>query len=221
MTWADTSDMAGGAPTDEALELTQECTVEAAVFEGHARRRMALLATVFGGGLTVIVLMRLVFGGPTEVQADPVDEEIVAKFLEPAESGASPMISTFGLVSIFGQGSATEQHVPWSRVKGNPFILPGAESTAATPMPTQTVNSVKRAREAQLREQVEAMRVSMVLRGRHTVAVVGDISLPLAEVVELDPQTRITLVRIDGSGVHVRLDDPVLDVRVEVALSRP
>jgi len=69
--------------------------------------------------------------------------------------------------------------------------------------------------------RIAAMRVAMVLQGRHSVAMIDDISLPINREVELDTRMHLMLTDITASTITVRAIDPTIQVSVDVVLDRP
>jgi hypothetical protein len=88
-------------------------------------------------------------------------------------------------------------------------------------MSASRIDEARETRIEEMRSQVEDMRVSMVLRGRHSVAVVGSMSLPLNSDVDFDERTQIRLISLDGRGVVVRATDTELGASVDIELPRP
>jgi hypothetical protein len=184
---------------------------------------MMLMTVVAGGGLCLIVIMRMLSGGPTAANADFDAAQKISAYLSPASSQATgdPPPSNDDPLRVLAQSNGPKLHVPLEALRGNPFVLPGRLLDAPIMMSQSRIDEAREARIAQMQAQLSDMRVSMVLRGRHSVAVVGDISLPLHEDVDLDERTQLRLLSLDGPGVLVQATDSELDVSVEVELPRP
>ena len=192
-------------------------------FSGQHRTRVILMGLVTGGGLCLIVVMRLLSGGPAAATAEFNAEHEITAYLDPAEtqSDGQVLLAHEDPLRILARSNGPKLRVPLEALKGNPFVLPGRLIDAPIMMSQSRIDEAREARVSQMRSQVSEMRVSMVLRGRHSVAVVGDISLPLNKDVELDERTKLRLLSVDGPGVLVQATDSELDVSVEVELPRP
>ena len=73
----------------------------------------------------------------------------------------------------------------------------------------------------QMQMTVEAMRVSMVLQGRSSLAIVGGVSLSMDKPVEYEPDLVLQLVEVNERGIMVTATDPLLHASIDVRLSRP
>lgn len=192
-------------------------------FSGQRRTRMMLMGLVTGGGLCLIVFMRLLSGGPAKATAEFTAEQEISAYLNPAasETNGNLQLADDDPLRLLAQSNGPKLLVPYEALKGNPFVLPGRLIDAPIMMSQSRVDEAREARSAQMQSQLAEMRVSMVLRGRHSVAVVGNISLPLHKDVEFDERTQLRLLSLDGPGVLVQATDSELDVSVEVELPRP
>jgi len=217
MNWTDPSD---GEFTDDAAIVVP---ADSSPFSGQRRTRVILMSLVTGGGLCLIVIMRLLSGGPAAATAEFNAEQEISGYLSPADPVVvtMPPTSNDDPLRILARSSGPKIRVPLAALKGNPFVLPGRLIDAPIMMSQSRIDEARDARVTEMRSRISEMRVSMVLRGRHSVAVVGDISLPLQKNVELDERTTLQLLSLDGSGVLVQAIDSELDVSVEVELPRP
>jgi hypothetical protein len=217
MNWTDPSD--GESIDDDAIVVPDDSSP----FSGQRRTRVILMSLVTGGGLCLIVVMRLLSGGPAAATAEFNAEQEISGYLSPADPIVVTMspIGTDDPLRILARSNGPKVRVPLAALKGNPFVLPGRLIDAPIMMSQSRINEARDARITEMRSRISEMRVSMVLRGRHSVAVVGDISLPLQKNVELDERTTLQLLSLDGSGVLVQATDSELDVSVEVELPRP
>ena len=196
---------------------------DAAPFSGQRRTRMVLMGLVAGGGLCLIVIMRLLSGGPAAATAEFNAEEEIVAYLNPAVPSLSNnvQLDDDDPLSVLAHSNNPKLRVPLEALKGNPFVLPGRLIDAPIMMSQSRIDEAREARITQMHSQISEMRVSMVLRGRHSVSVVGGISLPLHKDVELDERTHLRLLSLDGPGVLVQATDSELDASVEVELPRP
>lgn len=204
---------------DEFIAATETATP----FAGHTRKRVMLMSLVAGGGLCLIVVMRMLSGGPTTANAGFEAEQEISAYLTPSQDQASTptQLDHDDPLRVLAQSNEPKLRVPLHALKGNPFVLPGRLMDAPIVMSESRIDEAREARIEQMRAQVAEMRVSMVLRGRHSVAVVGNISLPLDTDVDLDERTQLRLVSLDAGGLVVRATDVKLDASVDIELPRP
>lgn len=192
-------------------------------FAGHRRKRVMLMSLVAGGGLCLIVVMRMLSGGPSTASAGFEAEREISAYLTPNQDqhGSAPQPDHTDPLHVLAQSNGPKLRVPLRALKGNPFVLPGRLLDAPIVMSASRIHEARDARIEQMRAQVQDMRVSMVLRGRHSVAVVGNMSLPLSTDVEFDERTMLRLISLDGPSVVVRATDAELGATVDIELPRP
>ena len=213
MNWADLSDTAGAVEPAEQPRPTTP-------FSKQRRKRVAVMAMLIGGGLMMIVGMRFLSGGPTTAPADTGAAVEISSYLAPAPDGDAPdpKSDPLAVLAGFGTGPQSMSHATLDR---NPFLIPG--SSIESPMPLSPVNADHRRDErvAALQAAVEVLRVSVVLQGRRSMAVVGGVNLPIDTPVEFDTDLTLTLVSVDAAGITVEATDPILGISTPVQLSRP
>ena len=217
MNWTDPLN----TPSEEHEFIAE--TETATPFAGHTRKRVMLMSLVAGGGLCLIVVMRMLSGGPATANASFEAEREISAYLTPSQTQASTptQLDHDDPLRVLAQSNGPKMRVPLNALKGNPFVLPGRLMDAPIVMSESRIDEAREARIEQMRAQVAEMRVSMVLRGRHSVAVVGNISLPLDTDVDLDERTQLRLVSLDAGGLVVRATDVKLDASVDIELPRP
>ncbi len=215
MNWSDASAPSVPEATSQIDEQSSACQP----FSQQRRMRLLVLSLVIGGGLLMIVGMQLITGGPASAVAASDAESTISAYLAPDDSIAH--VAKDDPLAVLSRFGTPQMSVPLSNLRHNPFLLPGSAAGGPTPLPRITVDQARTAREAELRSRVAHMRVSMVLQGRHSVAVVGDLSLPFGTPVELDQRTHLRLVSIDRRGITVEASDPSIDVSTLIQLDRP
>jgi hypothetical protein len=216
MNWTEPID----TPNDEQVFVVTESTTP---FAGQRRKRVLLMTLVAGGGLCLIVAMRMLSGGPTTANAGFEAEKEISGYLIPhqTQNETSTQPNQDDPLHVLAQSNGPKMRVPLHALKGNPFIVPGRLMDAPIVMSASRIDEARETRIEEMRSQVEDMRVSMVLRGRHSVAVVGSMSLPLNSDVDFDERTQIRLISLDGRGVVVRATDTELGASVDIELPRP
>ncbi len=189
-------------------------------FSKQRRNRIAVMVMLIGGGLMMIVGMRFVSGGPATATADSGAEVEISSYLAPAADGTAPDPISDPLAVLAGFGS-TPPSMNHTTLDRNPFLIPGG--TVNVPMTYSPVDEGQRteARVAELQAEVEVLRVSVVLQGRRSMAVVGGLNLLIDTPVEFDTDLTLTLVAVDTGGITVEATDPTLGVSTDVHLSRP
>jgi hypothetical protein len=214
--WTDLSDVTASA------EPSVEPAVPAAMtpFTKQRRNRIAVMTMLIGGGLMMIVGMRFLSGGPASATADTGAAVEISSYLAPSPDGDAPDPATDPLAVLagFGAGPPSTHHASLDR---NPFLIPG--SSMESPMPLSPVNADHHRAErlADLQAAVEVLRVSVVLQGRRSMAVVGGVNLPIDTPVEFDTDLTLTLIGVDAAGITVEATDPLLGLSTPVHLPRP
>jgi len=190
-------------------------------FAAQRRRRMLVLALVIGGGCLTIVGMRLHSGGPTAAIADDGASNAISAYLAPpsAEQKVSPPPTD--PLSILARCAQPPNHIPVESLKSNPFLLPGGLSALPVVTSRTSQEDLREARRIHMQQQLESMRVSLVLQGRHSVAVVGNVTLPLDHTIEYDADLHLTLLAIAPQSVRVEASDPLSEATIQVDLPRP
>jgi hypothetical protein len=212
MTWNDISDADG-----ESADVFQP---SATPFSQQRRKRLVVLALLVGGGLLAIVGMRVVSGGPTAANADTAAEVAISRYLAPPAEDAEPSAGEDPLAVLAGFG-APPASIPVDSLRSNPFVLPGSNADTPLNLAPANLDHARSARMTEMQMTVEAMRVSMVLEGRHSVAIVGGTRLPMHKPVEYDADLILELSDVNARGLVVTATDPELGATIDVRLSRP
>ncbi len=217
MTWSDVERTGGVNAQDDMFEPTTQATP----FAAQRRRRLFIMALVLGGGCLTIVGMRLYSGGPTTAVAADDAVETISAYLAPDQERLAADIPVDDPLVVLARCAEPPDHVPVEDLKSNPFLLPGGLSALPTVPSHTSQENLRETRREQMEQQVQAMRVSMVLQGRHSVAVVGDVTLPLEHPIEYQPNLTLTLLSISNGQVRLRATDPLADTSITLDLPRP
>ncbi|MDP7070832.1 MAG: hypothetical protein QF561_05740 [Phycisphaerales bacterium] len=213
MTWAEV-DHAGGIGSEAEVESVQT------PFSRHRRTRVLVMSLVVGGGLAMIAAMRMLSGGPAQTAASTEAQVAISAYLSPPKDTAD-LASSQDPLRVLRQFQSPIERVPYESLRGNPFILPDGATVVPVARSQTSIDDARNARAFQMREEIGSMRVSMVLQGRSSLAVVGGITLPLEKAVEYDAQTTLVLKAVTSGGVVVEATDTALSLTVAVDLPRP
>ncbi len=216
MTWAEANE-SGGLASERGTATPQT------PFAQQRRTRIVIMALVIGGGLAMIAAMRVLSGGPSQTAANSDAQVAISAFLAPAtgdrltDSGSAASDP----LKVLAEFNTPIARVPFDSLRANPFILPGGAMAIPVARSQTSIDDARNARAFQMREELAAMRVSMVLQGRSSLAVVGGITLPLEKPVEYDSQTTLCLKSVSSAGVIVEATDTALSLTIAVDLPRP
>ncbi len=213
MTWAEANE-SGGLATAANIPTSQT------PFSQHRQTRIVIMVLVMGGGLAMIAAMRMLSGGPAQTTAGTDAQIAISAYLAPAtdEQADATVADPLQVLAEFNTPIA---RVPFDALRTNPFILPGGTMAIPAARSQTSIEDARNARAFQMREEIGDMRVSMVLQGRSSLAVVGGITLPLEKPVEYDSQTTLCLKAVSSAGVVVEATDTTLKLTVTVDLPRP
>lgn len=212
MNWADQYDTG-----DESADVFQP---SATPFSQQRRNRFVVLTLLIGGGLLTFVGMWTLSGGPASASAGTDAEVAISRYLAPAPAGenTSSAEDPLAVLASFGAPSTS---VPVEALRSNPFLIPGRNAGLPIQLAPASMDQARDDRMIQMQMTVEAMRVSMVLQGRSSLAIVGGVSLSIDKPVEYEPDLVLQLVEVNERGITVTATDPLLDASIEVRLSRP
>ena len=188
-------------------------------FSTQRRMRLWVLTMVVGGGLILVICMRFLTGGPQAALASTEDSQAISQYLNPFTNAASS--STNDPLAILARFDSKPVRIPLDSLRSNPFVLPGSFVSGPSSLPLAAADQARTSRGEEMKLRIAAMRVAMVLQGRHSVAMIDDISLPINREVELDTRMHLMLTDITASTITVRAIDPTIQVSVDVVLDRP
>jgi hypothetical protein len=212
MNWTDQYDTGG--------ESTDVFQPSATPFSQQRRKRFVVLSLLLGGGFIAIIGMRTISDGPASANAGTDAEVAISRYLAPAPTAeeTSGAEDPLAVLASFG---APATSVAVEELRSNPFMIPGRNSGMPIQLAPVRMDQDRNDRMTQMLMTVEAMRVSMVLEGRHSVAIVGGVSLSIDKPVEYEPDLVLQLVAINKRGIMVTAPDPLLEASIEIRLSRP
>ncbi len=220
MNWTDQLENDHYVGHDKGSESADVFRPSATPFSQQRQKRLVVLALLLGGGLLTFVGMWTLSGGPTSANAGTDAEVAISRYLAPAPAGedTSGDQDPLAVLASFGAPSTS---VPVEELRSNPFMIPGRNSGLPIQLAPASMDQARDDRMIQMQMTVEAMRVSMVLQGRSSLAIVGGVSLSIDKPVEYEPDLVLQLVEVNESGIMVTATDPLLDASIEVRLSRP
>ena len=212
MNWIDQSDTNGESP--DVFRPTET------PFSQQRRKRFVVLTLLLGGGLVAIVGMRTISSGPASANAGTDAEVAISRYLAPTPAGVETSRAEDPLAVLASFG-APATSVAVEKLRSNPFMIPGRNTGMPIQFAPASMDQARDERIIQMQMTVEAMRVSMVLQGRRSVAIVGGVSLSIDKPVEYEPDLVLQLVGVNERGIMVTATDPGLDATINVRLSRP
>ena len=215
MTWSDVEVTASEIETEQAFEPIAESP-----FSRERKRRITVMSLVIGGGAVIIVGMRFFVGGPATATAQIEAQRTIESYLLPSDSHSNTDTTSNAIATLSHSDQFRAGHAVRA-VHMNPFILPGTLQAVVAETSGHRGPSRQLVREEELQSLVSEMHVSMVLRGRTTMAIIDGHTVRLNEAVELPDNVNLTLMAVNSSGIHVQLADPSMDVTHEAILPKP
>ncbi len=192
---------------DSLIETDVEFVAEAdQPFGSVAHRRWALMSVVVLGGAAAVIIMKLLVGPPAAAIASSVADQSMDGFiLAEAQTHRADLVDNASFVHLL-DSDIDQWQVDFHDLQGNPFSGFGTDRTMSgnSGFAASTADAASRS----LQRRLNAMSVSMVIRGTVTVALVDGVRMSVGKSVRTQDGLDATLIAVRDHTLDIELREP-------------